>query len=217
MRMLHRLRGLSRRSSPLRVRDEKGQAMVEFVVAAPVLAIFLFAIWFISDMYEVKFQTLVAARYGAWRLAREDGMPGVNYQALKTGVMGKIKEYYFDDDNLLTMAEVNAPEGTGYIARLLDEIIDFVNDVMSKSNHSTTYGMKVEYRVPLMTELNVFDTENILPDEFTISSTHYVCGNSWNGCKTEVHEMFGLIYETIGTVFERLFDLEDLDVPGEAP
>jgi hypothetical protein len=170
--------------------DVRGQAMVEFVVAAPVLATLLFAILYVSDLYTIKYETLVSSRYGAWRLARDDSLTVAN---TKNDIAG----YYFEEDNSVSIQEASAQEGT--LGEFAQDIIDFVNSIFSDADHSTTYGLKVEYQVPL--RLGYLDMSGELPSGLKIVSTHYVCGNAWDGCRTDVHEMFSMLVQSIGNVF----------------
>jgi hypothetical protein len=170
--------------------DVRGQSMVEFAVAAPVLATLLFAILYVSDLYVIKYETLVSSRYGAWRLARDDSLTLTN---TKNNIAG----YYFEDDNSLNIQEASAEEGT--LEDISQEILDFVNSIFSSADHSTTYGLKVEYQVPL--RLGYLDMSGELPSGFKIVSTHYVCGNAWDGCRNDVHEMFSMLVQSIGSVF----------------
>jgi len=45
-------------------RDVRGQAMVEFVVAAPDLVTLLFSIWYVSNLYILKVEHRVPLRPG---------------------------------------------------------------------------------------------------------------------------------------------------------
>ena len=56
-------------------RRHKGQAMTEFCVAVPLLVLLLWSILYLAEMYIVKHETLVAARYGTWLLSRYDNIP----------------------------------------------------------------------------------------------------------------------------------------------
>lgn len=49
-----------------RVRDDSGQALVEFAIAAPLIVmVLLFAIWFV-ELIQIKLKVLETARYAAW-------------------------------------------------------------------------------------------------------------------------------------------------------
>lgn len=169
-------------------RDVRGQSMVEFAVAAPVLATLLFAICYVSDLYTIKYETLVASRYGAWRLSRDDNLTAAN-------VRNDIAGYYFEDDS-----RINLPTPQKTDEGILDDILDFVNKIFSNNDHPTTYALTVEYRVPL--RLGYLDMSNELPADFRIDSTHYVGGNAWDGCRSDVHDMFDMVWEMIKDIFD---------------
>jgi Flp pilus assembly protein TadG len=157
--------------------NERGQSMVEFVVAAPVLIIFLYAIWFISDMYVVKSQTLMAARYATWRLASLD-------QAGTAGL--GVRAHYFEDNAKVAIEVVPGDE------EMLNPVADLLNDVFAGKLQPGTFAVRVDYTMePVLGGLDLSE-EN--PAGFTIGYTHYVGGNSWHGCRTYVREMFTLLY-----------------------
>lgn len=167
------------------LRDERGQSMVEFAVSVPVLVIFLYAIWFISDLYVAKYQTLMAARYATWRLARmDDAWPGM--------LVGAVRAHYFDDDDRSNIEIVPAGEiDSGPMASIL-------TDVFAGQLRPTTFAMRTSYTVA--PQLGGLDISEENPDGFTIDYTHFVGGNSWLGCRTSIHEMYGLYYSYVRQV-----------------
>ena len=167
---------------PKVIRDERGQSMVEFAVAAPVLVMFLYAIWFISDLYIVKYETLMAARYATWRLAKVDDLGGGRLAAA-------VRTYYFDDDDRLSVEVVPADDVS------VTPISNILSNVFAGELRPSTFAMRVSYHVA--PQLGGLDMSEDNPDGFTIGYTHYVGGNSWHGCRTYIHEMYGLLYSYV--------------------
>ena len=161
------------------LRNERGQSMVEFAIAAPVLVIFLYAIWFVSDLYVAKCQTLMAARYATWRIAALDDLGGGS-------VALGVRAYYFEENDKVTMEAVSGDE------ELLSPVSDLLNDVFAGELRPSTFAMNVSYNVA--PQLGGLDMSEENPDGFTVGYTHYVGGNSWHGCRTYIHEMYGLFY-----------------------
>lgn len=176
--------------------DERGQAMVEFIVTAPVLIAFLFAIWYVSDLFYAKSETLVAARYAAWRYAKDDDTGTIEAQ---------VKEYYFSNErDAGSRMSVSQQTPSNADTSLLENASEYLTKFISKlmTDADDIKGAQVDYQVlggkGYVHRFLTNDSVDMLPTNVKISSTHYVCGNSWDGCHTEVHDMVSMIKEFTG-------------------
>ena len=170
----------------------RGQAMVEFAVAAPVFVLFLYACLYVSDLYIYKQKAVIAARYGAWRLSR--GM-----------TQGNIPGNFFEGDsaNVTTFHENIEAEGA------IDELAGFMDDVFGDDDVQGTYHFNVKYKVS--SEFGPFDLSDIsgAPDFFNLTSDHYVNAGTWDGCHSDVHEMYGMLKNIVKSAFEDIFKMKD--------
>lgn len=187
--------------------DTRGQAMTEFCVAMPVLIIMFWAIWYISDVYIVKHKTLVAARYGTWLLAKDKDLEKAKVDAFIA------KRFFSNQSSKLTVTAQHlgtdaktfkdkAEKKSGNRGGWIDKIIKFIAKTFMGSDSPTVYSLKVEYEVPLIFgALNISDfaTENV-----KITSEHYVVGNTWNGCESEVHDIFDMIKSILGDLVDTI-------------
>jgi len=190
-------------------RNTRGQAMTEFCVAMPALVLMFWAIWYISDVYIVKYKTLVAARYGTWLLARDNDLE-------QSTVNEFIARRFFDDesDDLTVTAQHRGGSSSGLEdaagensenGEWVDDIISAIGSAFMGSDSPSMHSLKVEYEVPLIFgALNIGDYAMENPK---ITSEHYVVGNTWNGCQSDVHEMFGMMWSIISDLFGGLFDM----------
>ena len=186
------------------LKDTRGQSMVEFCVAAPVLVLLLWSIWYVSDLYVVKFKTLAAARYGTWLLSKNDDLRPEHIKPL-------IAKHFFDNDtSRLTLTVPDAGEEDIFSdivhsksvgEAFVDSIMGVINKVMGSKS---IYSLKVEYEMPLI--FGAVDLTEFRDKPFQITSEHYVVGNTWNGCRTDVHDLMSLIGELIEQAFEELKD-----------
>ncbi len=192
-------------------RNTRGQAMTEFCVAMPALVIMFWAIWYISDIYIVKHKTLVAARYGTWLLTRDNNLQ-------QSTVNQFIARRYFDNDSskLTVVAQHRGSDSEEGNSRAfqdsadensdngewVDRILNFIGSAFMGSDSPSMHSLRVEYEVPLVFgALNVSDyaLENV-----KITSQHYVVGNTWNGCQSDVHDMFDMIKSILGDLVDRI-------------
>jgi hypothetical protein len=184
--------------------DARGQAMVEFCVAAPVLILLLWSIWYVSDLYVVKFKTLAAARYGTWLLSKNDDLRPEDIKPL-------IARHFFENHtSRLTLTVPDAGE-EDIFSDIVDSesageaFVDLIMGVINKVMGSKSiYSLKVEYEMPLI--FGAVDLTEFRDKPFQITSEHYVVGNTWNGCRTDVHDLISLIGELIEEAFEELKD-----------
>jgi len=188
--------------------DTRGQAMVEFCVAVPVLVVLLWSIWYVSDLYVVKFKTLAAARYGTWLLSKNDQLRPEQIKPLMA------KHFFENNNHRLTLTVPDAGKDDIFSDILNSEsageaFVDLIMNVINKVMGSKSiYSLKVEYEMPLI--FGAVDLAEFRDQPFKITSEHYVVGNTWNGCRTDVHDLMSLIGELIEQAFEELKDALDL-------
>ena len=167
----------------------RGQAMVEFCVAAPVLILLLWSIWYVSDLYVVKFKTLAAARYGTWRLSKDDHLRPED-------IKSQIAKHFFDNNtSRLTLTVPDAGE-EDIFSDIVDSesageaFVDLIMGVINKVMGSKSiYSLKVEYEMPLI--FGAVDLTEFRDKRFQITSEHYVVGNTWNACRTAATRTLG--------------------------
>jgi len=186
------------------LKDTRGQSMVEFCVAVPVLVVLLWSIWYVSDLYVVKFKTLAAARYGTWLLSKNDQLRPEHIKPLVA------KHFFENNTHRLTLTVPDAGE-EDIFSDIVDSesvgeaFVDLIMGVINKVMGSKSiYSLKVEYEVPLI--FGAVDLTGFRDKPFQITSEHYVVGNTWNGCRTDVHDLMSLIGELIEEAFEELKD-----------
>jgi Flp pilus assembly protein TadG len=174
-------------------RFEAGQAMVEFVVVVPVLVILLIAIQIVAESYLVKHKTIIASRYGTWRLAHDK-------TSTTTDVKARIARYYFKGDTDNVSVEPYNRADPGFVEGTMDFVNDiFVDDMNNEAfsaAYSVSYRTNYRYGARFLSET--------LPETVTIRSHHIVDGNTWNGDNTDVHEPVKMIQNAIGDVFDSL-------------
>ncbi|MBS3758440.1 MAG: pilus assembly protein [Desulfobacterales bacterium] len=206
------------RIAPLKglVKESRGQSSVEFAVGAPVLIFMIFAILYVNDFYIAKEKTLVSARYGSWKLARDANLSGdVKPDILQhyfEGAEGNIEIQDVSDTNPFNAENANT-NITGLLSSGVDSVVEFINKVFTDGGH-LRYGIRVTYSG--QPKLGPFDLAKIGVDPIHVSSAHYVDGNSWDGDNTDVHEVMGLLWETVKGAFQALNDEDVNEEGGEA-
>ena len=199
-------------------RDNRGQAMTEFCVAMPALVVMFWAIWYITDVYVVKFNTQVAARYGTWLLAR-------NHDVQKTNVDTFIARRFFDSDSsqlTITAQHRGSDSAEGNTSSFqdsaqensdsnewVDRIINFIGSAFMGSDSPSMHSLKVECEVPLI--FGALNVTEYAVDNAKITSEHYVVGNTWNGCQSDVHDMFDMIQSILGDLVDMIVGGGDAD------
>ena len=194
-------------------RRHKGQAMTEFCVAVPLLVLLLWSILYLAEMYIVKHETLVAARYGTWLLSRYDNIPDNSVDIEQ--IRGLIANNFFkneserllvqeqhvggdqDDSGMGDELEQNSESG-----EWIDVIVTFIADTFIDSDTPTIYSLKVQYEYPRLfgaVDLREGDNEN-----FTIESEHSVVGNSWDGQRVDVHDLVDMLGEALEELLDAL-------------
>jgi hypothetical protein len=186
----------------------KGQAMAEFCVAAPLLILLWWSIWCLSEMYTTKNKTLVAARYGSWLLSRYDNLPG--NEITPDQVRRIIADRFFDGaaDGLSVEVEhtngaaIDDIAGNADAGLYNDEIIDYMEEQLALDKRPSTHGLKVVHAFP-----NVFgavDLRDLRTGPFMIQSRHFVDGNSWDGGRIGLHDVFGIVEGMIEGIIDPL-------------
>lgn len=192
---------------------QKGQAMTEFCVAVPVLVLMLWCIMYLTEMFIVKHETLVASRYGTWLLSRYDNIPSnsVNIEQVRSLIA---KNFFKNNSEGLLVQEqhVGGDQDDGGMSNELedntensfwvDNILTFIADTFLDSDSPTIYSLKVQYEYPrLFGSVDLREGDN---SHFKIQSEHSVLGNSWDGQRIDVHDLIGIIGEAISEVLEEL-------------
>ena len=182
----------------------RGQAMTEFAVVAPILVILLLSIIYISDFYVIKIKVLTAARYGAWQIAR-------NQMDENTIDMNIVDNTKLNDSDVTNIETPDQPlkecdDGGDNMTSVLSGIDKSVEDALSffLDPESETTGFHVTYNVPVKLESKLGPhrfRDDYEGKNFHIIGSHYVDGNSWNGCDIDVHDMVDLIFEPIKDFF----------------
>ncbi len=175
--------------------------MVEFAVAMPALILLLWAGLYMADMYIVKHKTLAAARYGTWKYARGEQTSA----EIKTN----IAKYYFDNNaSGLHVTTQSTPADFQNVGRVVttiaDEVLDIINGVMTDQENNIS-SLKIQYEMP--PKLGALDISDLHPGNYKIESSHYVVANGWDGCHSDVHDLFSLLWKTIKTIFTKLATL----------
>ncbi|MGD9222052.1 MAG: hypothetical protein PVH22_02325 [Desulfobacteraceae bacterium] len=194
-------------------RRHQGQAMVEFCVAAPLLVLLLWSVLYLTEMYIVKHETLVAARYGTWLLSRYDNIPQNSVDLEE--VNGLISKNFFknksegllietqhvggDQDDNGSSDDLAQASGSG---SFVDGIVGIIGDNLMGSDSPTIYSLKIQYDYPrLFGAVDLREEDN---EHFTIESEHSVLGNSWDGQRVEVHDMVEMVGEAISDILDLL-------------
>lgn len=175
--------------------------MVEFAVAMPALILLLWAGLYMADMYIVKHKTLAAARYGTWKYARGEQTSA----EIKTN----IAKYYFDNNaSGLYVTTQSTPADFQNVGRVVttiaDEVLDIINGVMTDQENNIS-SLKIQYEMP--PKLGALDISDLHPGNYKIESSHYVVANGWDGCHSDVHDLFSLLWESIEEIFTKLATL----------
>lgn len=201
----------------------RGQSMVEFAVAAPVLILILYMIMYVSDLYVIKSKTLVSARYGAWHLARgtaqQNNAPAKLGQTfhLKQGIKGKTvgvsaiagdtgtAPLKLNHDSKTFVTPVDANTGGSTIGKITGGvnslIVGGLEKLLGSESNSQTTALQVTFEAStLPMQLGPKLSKN-LPKSFNIVGTHFVDGNSWNGCAVKVHDLLDMVFDQIGDGF----------------
>jgi Flp pilus assembly protein TadG len=192
-------------------KQEDGQSMVEFVICAPVLVLVLYALFYLSDLYILKSKALVGARVAAWQVARGTH----DADAAETSV---VENFHFrfggrDARAHLSSLTDTVEGGSIEVSMGTQQSSDFslggVDDLIASglgallgddSSSQTTRGTLV-YQLPL--QLGPFDLSDVTANTpFAITASHYVDGNSWNGCAVRVHDLLGAIRQSISGLFD---------------
>lgn len=191
--------------------------MAEFCVAAPVLVLILWSIICLSDMFVIKHETMVAARYGSWLLARHD----LSVEELRA----PISHYFFKDRidqvSFPPQNPDNAQNGNGliedgFIDKTRQEVMaDSWTDPILEELAGKLFGpnmpnpdyLNVGYDFPRM--FGALDLREDREEFFTIQSEHFVIGNSWNGEKVQTHHLNDVLNEAIGDVLEEMDNIDE--------
>ncbi len=184
------------------IRGTRGQSMVEFAVAMPAVILLLWAGLYMANIYLVKHKTLAAARYSTWKFAREEK----TVEELKTAVA----KYYFDNNTTgLYVTEQNTPTDMDDLGGFLDTVtgkaFDFLNGVMTDQD-SNVSSIKIQYEVP--PKFGALDIRDMHPANYKVESSHYVTANGWDGCHSDVHDIFSMLWEIIEEIFTELTGLD---------
>lgn len=184
------------------IRESRGQSMVEFAVAMPVVILLLWAGLYMANIYLVKHKTLVAARYSTWKFAREEKTA----EELKADVA----KYFFDNNTSgLYVTEQNTPTDMddlgGFLDTVTGEAFDFLNGVMTDQD-SNISSIKIQYEVA--PKFGALDISDMHPANYKVESSHYVTANGWDGCHSDVHDLFSMLWEMIEEIFTELTGLD---------
>jgi len=175
------------------ISNEHGQAMVEAVIVSATLVVLFIAMEIVADSYLNYHKTIVAARYGTWRMARDKDTTAAELKA-------DIAKYFFSDE----IDKVTVKKVEGLDSGLVGTSLDFVNDIFTDVDNDP---LKAAYRVEYSQEFSLKPMlVNVgLPEEITVSAEHEVDGNPWNGDNTDVHEISSLIQKSLTTLFKAIF------------
>lgn len=193
-------------------RQHKGQAMAEFCVAAPVLVVLLWSILYLTDMFVVKHETLVAARYGTWLLARNDDLPGSSMDMDQ--VRASIKRHFFRNrsQNLL-VEERHVEEDVVELLQLYWENLasgfiswatHYFEENIFNSDAPRFYSLNVQYDYPRL--FGAVDLRDGDHRYFEIQSRHFVMGNSWDGQRVKLHHLKDLLEELVEDLVDVVID-----------
>ena len=192
---------LKSRISPL-IQNTRGQSMVEFAVALPTVVLLLWAGMYMGDMYIVKHKTLAAARYGTWKLAREE--------KTVAEIKNNIAKYYFDDNTSgLHVTEQSTPTDVKNVGDLYDVAsnwaLNILNGIMTDQDSNIT-SLKIQYE--MAPKLGALDISDMHSANYKVESSHYVTANSWDGCHSDVHDLFSAIWELVEEIFTEITGID---------
>lgn len=60
-------------------------------------------------------------------------------------------------------------------------------------------SLKIQYEVS--PKLGALDLSDMHAANYKIESSHYVTSNGWDGCHSKVHDMFGMLWQMVKTLF----------------
>jgi hypothetical protein len=193
-------------------RGGKGQSMVEFCVAAPVLVLLWWSIWYLTEMFLVKHETLVAARYGTWLLSRYDNVPqnGINFQQVSDRIANNFFKNRPQQSLSIVAQHLDTNSGETEVfqddaSELSQSLRDFFSNNMLGAETPALYSLKVQYDYPTL--FGAVDLRKGNNHFFEIQSDHHVLGNSWDGQRVEVHDVRELVEELISDIIEEVTNL----------
>jgi hypothetical protein len=194
------------------IHDTRGQSAVEFCVGAPVLIFMIFAILYVNDLYIIKEKTVVAARYATWKLSKgqsgfEDTVKS-NYFPNNTD---KVEVEDISGSNSFSTSELGALNAIG---EGIDKVIGFISDVFAGDEGQLRYAMRVSYSMPI--KLGTFDMGQAGITSMKVSSEHFVDGNTWEGDRTEIHEIFGMLWGIVKGAFNALGGADEGGTPNQS-
>jgi hypothetical protein len=187
--------------------------MTEFCVAVPLLVLLLWSILYLAEMYIVKHETLVAARYGTWLLSRYDNIPDNSVDIEQ--VRGLITNNFFknesegllvqeqhvdgdqDDSGMGDELEQNSESG-----EWIDGIVTFIADTFIDADNPTIYSLSVQYEYPRL--FGAVDLREGDSESFAIESEHSVVGNSWDGQRVGVHDLVDMLESALDELLDAL-------------
>jgi len=178
----------------------RGQSMVEFAIGVPFLLIMMFSIIYVSKLYIIKEKTLVAARYGAWKVSRNKG----DISSIKNSI---ISNYFPDQEDRVKVTDVSGTNSfnTNEFAGLgqgIDKVIEFISSIFSGNAGKLRYGIEVTYSAPI--KLGMMDLAQADVISMDVSSKHFIDGNTWEGDRTDVHEILGMLWGIVKGAFNSL-------------
>ncbi len=186
--------------------------MVEFCVAAPVLILLLWSLLYVKEMFIIKHETLVAARYGTWLLSRYDNVSVNSIDRRQVETL--IKQNFFKkrpQENIAVAPNhmYSNWEDLYFSKGKSGAIIQWVSGYLSKNLLKTgtpaIYSLNVRYKYPKV--FGAVDLRDGSNNYFEIQSYHYVLGNSWDGQRIGVHDIKEMIEEWIGDILKAVVDL----------
>lgn len=194
-------------------RGDRGQAMTEFCIAGPLLVLLLWSLIYMTEMFIVKHETLVAARYGTWLLSRNDNIPKKSIDIDQ--VTQLITKNFFNNKSAgLTVTEQHLGSDTnngGFSSRMnsqsgsgswIDKIVGFIGDGLMGTDTPNVYSLKVEREYPRI--FGAVDLTENSSQNFKIVSEHYVLGNSWDGQRVETHDLIDMLESLVKKMFDGL-------------
>ena len=153
------------------IKNNNGQAMIEFIICTPLLIILFYSIIYISEVYLFKEKSVIASRYTAWHVSRGE-----------KNIQSKVSQIFFNQDDVNISISHKGPETRNFIG---ETISTYFGSIETESIH-----VKLDYVVSLP-----FGSIIDLKENVVVSDEHYLKGNSWNGCETEIHDLIDVIME----------------------
>jgi hypothetical protein len=191
--------------------ENRGQAMTEFCIAGPLLVLLLWSLIYMTEMYIVKHETLVAARYGTWLLSRYDNIPqkpvdidqvrqliADNFFKERTQGLQIIEQHVGgDQDSSGFQEDIEDQSGSG---GFIDEIVGFIGDNMMGTDTPNIYSLRVQSEYPRL--FGAVDLRENGSENFNITSQHFVIGNSWDGQRVDTHDILDMVGKIISEIFD---------------